>query len=170
MLLALLGLCLDRAEARGPEHLIAVSGFTAKTVEGKKFAPDFRLPDLEGRERGLDEFRGKTILLHFWASWCEPCKAEFPALVRLSERLGERLAVIGIAQDSIERALPFAKSHGARFPILIDRFGSSMRAYNVKLIPVSILIGEDGTIQAAFIGPQAYDSVEAIEFFEKILK
>lgn len=134
-------------------------------------AADFALMDMDGRERRLAEFKGKVLLVHFWASWCEPCRTEFPALSRLAADLGSRgFNVIAIATDSRERVGSFLKENRASFPVLIDQYGSVMRKYKVSLIPVSVVVGRDGRVVGTLLGPRDYGSVEAREYFEKILK
>lgn len=134
-------------------------------------AADFALRDTDGRERRLAEFKGKVLLVHFWASWCEPCRTEFPALSRLAADLGSRgFAVIAIATDSRERVDSFLKENRASFPVLIDQYGSVMRKYKVSLIPVSVIVGIDGQVVGTLLGPRDYGSAEARGYFEKILK
>lgn len=134
-------------------------------------APDFRLKDIEGRIRSFSEFKGKTVLLHFMASWCEPCKDELPALNALYDRYMDKgLEVIAISEDSFERSRPFAKKFSIKFPMLIDQYGKLMRAYRVSAIPVSIIINKNGMIEGMALGARDYKSPEAMAFFENLLK
>ncbi len=148
----------------------ASAGFFVQEAAGAR-APGFTLEDIAGGQRSLDEFQGRVVLLHFWASWCEPCKVEFPALERLSARFKDRgFEVVAVAEDSVERARPFAKEHGLSSTVLIDRWGKVMRSYNVMAIPVSIIIGRDGLVKGVITGAQDYASPEAIGYFERILE
>lgn len=162
-------LCLSMAEARGA----ASGGFVP--LESPRRAPDFSLEDLNGRTRSLKDFRGRTVLLHFWASWCEPCREEFPALKGLWRSIaGEEksksndLVILAVAEDSAERVAPFVSERGVEFPVLLDQYGGVMRDYGVSVIPVSVVIDGDGMIRAVLVGPRDYSSDEAREFFKGI--
>ncbi len=109
--------------------------------------------------------------MHFWASWCDPCKKEFPALSALASEFGPRgLVVLGVAEDSRSRVEEFLKDNKAHFPILFDQYGSVMRDYRVSLLPVTVIIGRDGSVEGTLVGPREYGSAAAREYFEKILK
>ena len=155
--------------AAGQEH--ALQPFSVQAVKEKGRAAGFSLRDMEGRKRTLEEFRGKVLLVHFWASWCDPCKKEFPALSQLASDFGPKgLVVLGIAEDSRERVEAFLKENRAGFPILLDQYGSVMRDYRVSLIPVTVIVGKDGLVEGTLLGPRDYGSAEAREYFEKILQ
>ena len=155
--------------AAGQEH--AWEPFSVQAVKEKGRAAGFSLRDMEGRKRTLEEFRGKVLLVHFWASWCDPCKKEFPALSQLASEFGPKgLVVLGIAEDSRERVEAFLKENRAGFPILFDQYGSVMRDYRVSLIPVTVIVGKDGFVEGTLLGPRDYGSAAAREYFEKILQ
>ncbi len=160
------------ATAAGEGHALhELKPFVVQPPKKPMPAPEFRLKDLDGRERSLSEFKGKALLIHFWASWCEPCRQEFPALSRLAREYRDRgLVVLGIAGDSNERVQAFLKESPAGFPVFIDQYGSAMRDYHVKVIPVSVLIGRDGRIAGILAGPREYDSPAALKFFENFLE
>lgn len=158
-LVALPCLCLYAAEARGA----GAEGFAM--LANPRPAPDLSLSDLNGETRSLEDFRGSTVLLHFWASWCEPCREEFPALKDLWKSLGgEDFVILAVAEDSAERIRPYVEEHGVEFPVLIDQYGGVMRAYGVSVIPVSVVIDRDGMIRAVLVGPRDYSSAEARKF------
>ncbi|MCL4873467.1 TlpA family protein disulfide reductase [bacterium] len=134
-------------------------------------APDIRLKDLDGIERSLSDFRGKTVLLHFWASWCEPCRQEFPALSKLASDFRDKgLVVIGVAVDSRRRVMEFLEKSPAGFPVLIDQYGEAKKSYRVGVIPMSVIIGKSGRVEGVLAGPRDYGSPAAAEFFENSLK
>lgn len=154
--------------AAGQEHVM--QPFSVQPVKESR-ASGFTLMDTEGKKRTLEEFKGKVLLVHFWASWCDPCKKEFPALSRLATEFGPKgLVVLGVAEDSRERVEAFLKENRAGFPILFDQYGSVMRDYRVSLIPVSVIVGKDGLIEGTLLGPRDYESDAARDYFEKILK
>lgn len=146
------------------------SVFIVQGAPGAGHAPSFTLHDLDGRQRSLEEFGGRVVLLHFWASWCEPCIEEFPAIEALSALFKDRdLTVIAVAEDSVERARSFVDEHGFSSTVLVDRWGKVMREYGVMVIPYSVVIGRDGGIKGVISGPRDYSGQAAVEYFEKVL-
>ncbi len=116
-----------------------------------KQAPGFTTRDIDGERVALRDFRGKTVLLNFWASWCTPCRKEFPLLAQAALRDG--VAVLGVIfNDSVDNARRFMAAHGGTWPALKDD-GQIARAYRVGPgIPVTIVIGPDGVIVRRHLG------------------
>lgn len=116
-------------------------------VEMLPDAPDFELKDLAGKTVRLRDYRGKAVLLNFWATWCVPCKEEMPWLVAFQKQYGPRgLAVLGIAMDaSTEPVRKFAVKMGVNYPIVL---GSQPLAdkFHVKGLPASIYVDRNGRI------------------------
>lgn len=122
--------------------------------------PDFDLPDLDGRRRGPDEWKGKVLVLNFWATWCAPCREEIPLLMDLERRRPE-VRVVGIALDTVDAVRAFAKELGIGYPLLLDDVrGSTMRRYGNRLgaLPFTVITGPDGTV--AFVRLGVLDPVE----------
>jgi peroxiredoxin len=155
--------------AMAEERPLTSSGL--QRPEGVKLAPPFLLKDLDGKEQALDDYKGRVILIHFWATWCVPCKDELPTLRALWERLKDRgFAVVAIAADSKKAVLPFTKEHGLRFPVLIDQYGSALRAYRAWALPASYVVGKAGTIEWIALGPRDWTSPEVTDVIEGLLK
>jgi thiol-disulfide isomerase/thioredoxin len=110
--------------------------------------PALRLNSLAGDELKLDDFRGRTVIVNFWATWCEPCVAEMPAL----QRLRNRLAALGIEviavnyEENPGRIQPFVERLGLTFPIVRDHDGTARSAWRVNVFPASFVIGPDQRI------------------------
>lgn len=161
--------CASAQAREGQWH--APQPFSVQVAKERVRAPDFAIRDLSGKVRSLEEFRGKVVLIHFWASWCDPCKQEFPALSSLASEFGPAgLVVLGVAEDSRERVEAFLEENRAGFPILIDQYGSVMRDYRAGVIPVSVIVGKDGRIIGTLVGPHDYASDQAREYFKKMLE
>ena len=127
-------------------------------------APDFHLPDLDGKIVSLSSFRGKPVMLNFWASWCPPCREETPYIQQVYEEWsGKGVVVLGInVGENISKAKEFAQGYGLSFPILLDTEGEAAQKYEPQgLIPRTFFIDEKGVIRARVIG--AFPSKEAIE-------
>jgi len=148
----------------------AGNDFIVQSPAGNPEAPPFTLPDLDGRQRSLEEFGADVVLLHFWASWCEPCIEEFPAIESLSVLFRDRgLSVIAIAEDTEKRARAFVDKQAFSSTVLVDRWGKVKREYGVMVIPYSVVIGRDGTIKGVISGPRDYSGPAAIEYFERLV-
>ena len=116
-------------------------------------APDFTLPDLQGRNLALASLRGRPVLVNFFASWCPPCRAELPELEALAQARPDCLQVVGIAENSggAEDVAAFARERGLTYPLLLDD-GRAGVSYSVVTIPHSVLIDPDGRVAGTFDG------------------
>lgn len=125
----------------------------ASAAESGHQAPGFELPSRQGMLR-LGDFKGKTVYLDFWASWCGPCRQSFPWLNDMQARYGDKgLRVIGVNVDqNSEDAKAFLKQHTASFDIAFDDAGKLPRAYAIKGMPTSVLIGPDGRVLSVHNG------------------
>lgn len=125
-------------------------------------APDFTLLNLEGKPVSLGDFRGSTILMNFWATWCPPCRKEFPELVRLyGANAGRGLVVLGVdLQESPDIVRRFAAEFGATFPIAIDQKGDVGGQYRLLGLPTSLFIDEQGVLRAQHIGELTEEILE----------
>lgn len=107
-----------------------------------------------GGEVSLDDYRGKWVLLNFWASWCDPCRDEAPAIERFARHNGEDVVVIGMdSRDLSSDARRFAHKYGLSYELLHDGDGVVMDEYNVKGLPESFLIDPNGEIAYIYRGP-----------------
>ena len=123
-------------------------------------APDFRLTDLEGRSHRLENYRGKVVLLDFWASWCAPCRRELPAIEKLHRRYGGRgLVVLAVNSEEEKVARTFVKKYGYTFTVLTDVRGSVFDDYAVSSIPVTVVVDREGRISAHFVGYRGEDAL-----------
>ncbi len=118
----------------------------------------FTLKDLSGRDVPLSSFKGKVILFNFWATWCEPCKAEIPDLVALHHEYGDRLAVVGLlVLDPVDaETAPFVERLKMDYPILNanDRVDVEDAYGPMWGLPTSVLVGADGRVAARYSGPR----------------
>lgn len=117
-------------------------------------APSFRLPGLEGGCVDLRALRGQPVVLNFWASWCNPCRREFPLLRdALEARAEDDLAVVGIVyRDISSDARAFADEFGATWALALDEDSEAARAYGVRAIPQTFFVRRDGTVARRVFG------------------
>ena len=124
-------------------------------------APDFLLTRLDGEPVRLSDFRGKTIVLNFWASWCPPCRAEMPEFQALWEQRGPSgpddlviLAVDRIREDTVGDVADFVEDFAVTFPILFDTSNRDVEArYGVRGLPATYFVDAGGVIRARNLGP-----------------
>jgi thiol-disulfide isomerase/thioredoxin len=134
-------------------------------------APDFSLESLDGKMTRLSDFRGKAVLLNFWATWCGPCKIEMPWFVDFQKQYGAQgLQIVGVAMDdsSKEDIAKFAKDMGVNYPILIGKDSVGDQYGGVPALPESFLIARDGKIVDKIIGLEGKAEIE--DAIKKALK
>ena len=126
-------------------------------------APNFKLPNLEGKTVFLSDLRGEPVMLNFWATGCPPCRAEMPHLQQVYEEWSDKgLVVLAInLGESTPTVKEFVQHYHLSFPVLLDTRGSVAEKYKIRPIPVTYFIDKEGIIQAKIIG--AFPSKAAIE-------
>jgi peroxiredoxin len=130
------------------------TGRAAAALEGRA-APNFRLATIDGDPATLDSFRGRYVLVNFWASWCGPCRSETPELQALYDReRANGLVILGVnQQEQPAEAGSFAGQFSVTYPILLDRSGEVAEAYRVgRGLPVSFLIDPNGVVRQVYQG------------------
>ncbi|OGS92287.1 MAG: thioredoxin [Gallionellales bacterium GWA2_60_18] len=126
-------------------------------------AADFTLQDLQGKTHRLADYRGKWVLVNFWATWCPPCLSEIPELISLHEAHKERdLVVIGIAMDSGSAKVvgEFAKKRGISYPVISGDSRVGAQIGTVEVLPTSYLYAPDGELVSRQAGEVTRESVE----------
>ena len=136
-------------------------------------APGFRLADMDGETHALGDYRGKVILLNFWATWCPPCRHEMPAMERLYQRFRDRGFVVLAVNQWEDPDLVFAYTGDLNvfpgFPILFDPQSSVSQEYGVKGLPTSFVIDREGRLVYRAIGGREFDHPEIITIIEGLL-
>lgn len=126
-------------------------------------APDFTLEALDGKTVHLSDFRGKGVLLNFWATWCEPCKIEMPWFVDLQNKYGPQgLQVLGVAMDDASPAdiAEFAKKMGVNYPIVIGKEKVGDDYGGVQYLPSTFYVGRDGKVVNRVFGLVSRSEIE----------
>jgi len=136
-------------------------------AKGKPARLDFTLKDMNGVEVSLASFKGKVILLNFWATWCGPCRAEIPSLVELQKQYSDDLVILGLSvDDPPEKLLPYAAEFKMNYPVLVGNGREDVQDAFGPLygIPVSVIIGRDGIIA------KKHSGIATKEQFEREIK
>lgn len=144
--LALAWACTPSAPAAAPETASALSGRT-----------------LDGKTASLSDYKGKVVLVDFWATWCDPCKAEIPELVKLQKNLGPRgFVIMGVSMDEETAAVaPFAKAAGINYPVVLNGGERAPKGWVVPGLPTAYLIGRDGKVLSREFGSKSLSKLAA---------
>ena len=132
-------------------------------------APDFTVKDAD-RSVTLSQFRGQTVVLNFWATWCPPCVEEMPSLVQMQQRLKDKgVTVLAVSVDADEGAYHrFLKDHGVTFLTVRDADQKSNNLYGTFKFPETYVIDRDGKVRRKFIGAVDWNQPEVVEFLSKL--
>lgn len=139
-----------------------------------KPAPAFSLEDLSGKKVSLADYKGKAVLINFWATWCGPCKVEIPWLIKLrDEYKSQGFEILGISADDLDKddkkklsediaqIQKSAKSYGIDYPVLIDADSISKPYGGLDALPTSFYVDRDGVVVAEVVGLASRDEIEA---------
>lgn len=152
---------------------LLVSGSGAPPAIGRgATAPDFALPDLDrGGAVRLSDFRGRVVLVNFWATWCKPCEDEMPAMEKLYRELhprGFELLAISVGEEaSVVKA--FRDGLGVTFPILLDGDKTVSSTWQTYAFPESLLVDRDGVILERYVGPREWDAPAYVDRIARLL-
>ena len=139
-----------------PSLIAKPTNTASKPVPPKAGAPafEFTLKDLQGRSVSLSDFRGKKVMLNFWATWCGPCRVEIPSMVKLYDEFhdqGLEIVAVNLREDAA-KVEQFVRQYDMRFVVLLDKGGVVGANYFVRGIPTSIFVDDEGIIQNVHVG------------------
>jgi len=144
--------------------LLAPLGAGAQTLTPwtGRATPSLELAALDGRRHSLAEYRGRVVLVNFWATWCAPCRAEMPSLERLRRSLeGEPFVLLAVNVGEDAAAVrAFAEQLPMGFPLLLDRDTQVARAWGARALPVTFVVGPEGRIRYQALGERNWADVE----------
>ncbi len=156
----------------GTTHLLLSAGFDVPRQEVAE--TDFTLSDLSGRKVSLSSFKGKLVVLSFWATWCGPCKQEIPSVEALYRKLSsEGFTVVAVdVGEKAQDVAAFVKSYNMTFPVLLDADGQVASTYDAGSIPTNYIVSRDGKLLARVVGydGKEWTAPEKVDLFEKLLK
>lgn len=139
-------------------------------IPGTPPAPALRLTDADERTVDLAALRGKVVLVNFWATWCPPCRTEFPSLGRVRKRFDParfEVLAVNVGEDA-ETVFSFT-GHTA-FPVLFDPDSKAMAGWSVRGLPTTFLVDRQGRLAAKAVGGREFDDPDIIARIQKLLK
>jgi peroxiredoxin len=143
-------------------------------LEGK-VAPDFTLPDLQGKMYKLSDYKGKVVFVNFWATWCKPCEEEMPSMQVMYEAVKKNFQNFELLAVSIDSKEPnvvksFARKYGLTFPILHDKKGKIKEIYKTTGVPESFIVDQNGVIAEKVWGPRNWSRQDSVNAIMELLK
>lgn len=160
VLLPLLFLFVSAPVAKDPYLLnaAAVGPFQDQSSE----APDFTITDFTGQKLTLSQYKGKVVLLDFWASWCTPCQAEIPKFIEWQKKYGDQgLQVIGISMDDDEKAArKFVERLKPNYPIAMGNAKLAASYGGILGLPANLIINRSGRVRSKYVGATDLDALE----------
>lgn len=137
-------------------------------LDKNQIAPDFEIMTLDGNQMNLSDYRGKRVMLNFWATWCPPCRAEMPDIQKLYDQ--EDIAILAVNMTASEKneaaVTEFVDDFELTFPILMDREAEIVELYQVQAYPTSYMIDSNGKIQFMVRGAMNYDQM--VQLFNRL--
>jgi cytochrome c biogenesis protein CcmG/thiol:disulfide interchange protein DsbE len=137
-------------------------------------APDFSLPDLQGKTVRLSDYRGKVVFLNFWATWCKPCKEEMPSMELLWDNFkSEDFVMLAISMDRVTTKNdihPFIESMNLTFPVLTDSWGQTDKRYKLMGVPETYIIDQNGVLREKVIGPRDWTLQDSVTTIVQLLQ
>jgi peroxiredoxin len=153
--------------ALGAGAFIARGAFSPAAPEAPSVLLGVALPDVEGREQRLDQWRGQVLVVNFWATWCAPCREEMRDFIATQNADGPKgLQFVGIAVDQVDKVRQFAQDIGLNYPALIGGFGamelSRTLGNDVMALPFTVVLARDGRIAHTQLGPLSQAKLDSI--------
>ena len=171
--LAPLGLALCLLVAVLPNQALAqAAAYQVQSWPSHQSVPSLEGTDLNGKVWRLNDLRGKAVLINFWASWCEPCRAEMPSLQSLAEFYGpEKLMVLAVNfKESNAKVRQYAKSTELTLPVIPDPAGELARLWGISVFPSTVLIAADGKPRQRIRGEVDWTGLEADALLRPLFK
>jgi len=133
----------------------SVKAASVKAEKDRRPAPDFSLKDTDGRAVSLSDYKGKVVLLNFWATWCGPCKIEIPWFIEYEQKLKDKgFAVVGVSMDDDgwDAVRPFMKEHSVNYRMLMGNEMVAQQYGGVDALPTTFIIDREGRIASTHVG------------------
>jgi thiol-disulfide isomerase/thioredoxin len=145
-------------------------GFDVRPWPAGRATPELTGTDLNGKTWRLADLRGRAVLLNFWASWCEPCRAEMPSLQQLARRYPQNLVVLAVNfKEPLASVQQFVQRSDLQLPVLLDPQGDISRQWGVTIYPSTALMGADSRVRAVVRGEMDWTGADAKRLLSPLL-
>ncbi len=144
----------------------------SKVITKGDRAPEFKLPALNGQYVSLSDFRGKVVMVHFWATWCPPCVEELPTLSKLYQEIkGKDFEMLAVSVDEggEEAVTSFMRRNGLNVPVLLDTARAISAQYGTFKFPETYILDRDGIVRYKVIGPRDWREPAALELIQNMI-
>ena len=157
--------CALLALASAPAAAEPAAAQALHPAQTPRLAPDFELPDLDGRLHKLSDYRGQVVVLNFWATWCPPCRAEMPSMQRGWEQVkDEGIVFLGVnVGEDADTVFLFLADYPVDFPLLFDAQAKVIEAYPVTGLPTTYIIDPAGRITHRAVGSREWDDTGLLD-------
>lgn len=125
--------------------------------------PDFSMTDLNGKTKNLKDFRGKTVMLNFWATWCPPCRAEMPSMETLWNKNKNKdfvILAVSVDREKTSKVADFIKANKYTFPVFHDTNGKLAQMFLIRSIPTTYILDKSGVILSKKMGAEDWSKLE----------
>ena len=162
-------LAKTKPENRSLDQLFVDMG--VETFPSKASQVEIELQDLYGADVNISDFRGKIVLLNFWATWCPTCVVEMPSMEKLHRKLKDKdFALVSISlQDPASEVKLFFKQNELTFTALLDSTGKTVPDFGIRAIPTTLILDKAGRIIGRVMGTREWDSRESVSMFEQLI-
>jgi peroxiredoxin len=135
-------------------------------------APDFQLSDVDGNIHRLSDYRGRVVIVNFWATWCPPCRAEMPSMQRAWEKLQQEeimMLAVNVGEDE-DTIFQFTANYPVEFPLLMDLDSKIIEEWPVRGLPTTFVVDPQGRLAYRAIGGREWDKTELLEQVKALRK
>ncbi|MBW2064712.1 MAG: TlpA family protein disulfide reductase [Deltaproteobacteria bacterium] len=156
---------------RSGQLALYFQGMGISEVPNIPITSDIVLPDMNGNNVRLSDYRGKVVFLNFWATWCPPCREEMPSMERLHNRLkGKDFVMLAVdLQEPASRVRKFFRDHKLTFTALLDEDGKVARMFGIRNIPATFILDREHRVIGMAVGAREWDSRHSLRMFEYLL-
>ncbi len=158
----------QKVSAKTASKLVSSRMLTA--IPSRPLAPSFNLPDDEGEMHALSDYKGKVVIINFWATWCPPCRAELPSMNKAWEKLKDhdvQMLAVNVGEDE-DTVFAFTGEQEINFQILLDESGEIINLWPVRGLPTTFVLDKEGRVVYRAVGGRDWNSDEIINIIKKL--